>query len=137
MNLYVDSSVLLRLVLGEAGRLRQWKAVKKAVSSEIIRLECLRTLDRARLRLGRPDEEVAQKRVEVRRRLEAFDLVRLDDVVLERAADPFPTLVGSLDAIHLASAILVRTRIPDIVFATHDQQLEMAARACGFAVVGV
>ena len=137
MNLYVDSSVLLRLVLGEPGRLRQWKAVKKALSSEIIRLECLRTLDRARLRLGRPDEEIAQKRVEVRRRLEAFDLVRLDGVVLDRAADPFPTLVGSLDAIHLASAILVRTRIPDVVFATHDQQLGMAARACGFGVVGV
>jgi hypothetical protein len=55
LNVYVDSSVLLRVVLGEPGRLRIWPRITTAVSSELIRLECLRTIDRARLRLGLDD----------------------------------------------------------------------------------
>ena len=46
MNVYVDSSVLLRIVLGERDRLRIWPTITNAVSSELIRLECLRTIDR-------------------------------------------------------------------------------------------
>ena len=60
-----------------------------------------------------------------------------DTVVLARAADPFPTMVGSLDAIHLASALLIRDDFEDLGFATHDQGLGTAARATGFAVHGV
>ncbi len=40
-----------------------------------------------------------------------------------------PTVVGSLDAIHLVSAMLVRERHdPNVVFATHDRQNAVAAR---------
>ncbi len=55
---------------------------------------------------------------------------------LERAAEPFPTLLGSLDAIHLASALLARTLVDDLGFATHDEELATAARAMGFRVLG-
>ena len=69
--------------------------------------------------------------------VDAFSLVALDSIVLERASEPFPTALGSLDAIHLASALLVRDDLDGLVFATHDDALGMAARATGFRVHGV
>ena len=137
MNVYVDSSVLLRIVLGEPDRLRIWPTITNAVSSELIRLECLRTIDRARIRLGLEDRHIAKYRADVLEAVDAFSLVALDSIVLERASEPFPTALGSLDAIHLASALLVRDDLDGLVFATHDDALGMAARATGFHVHGV
>jgi predicted nucleic acid-binding protein len=133
---YVDSSILLRFVLGERGRLKEWGAIRKLISSELIRVECLRTIDRARIRFGLPPEEVATRRADAQERLGAFDIVSIDGRVLERAAEPFPTLIRSLDAIHLASALMARRTHPALVFATHDDQLALCARSEGFRVVG-
>lgn len=136
MILYVDSSVVLRVVLGEAGALAEWCRIDRAVSSELVRLECLRTIDRARLRLALPDSEIAQRRAAVLEVLSAFDLVPVDSEILARAADPFPTRLGSLGAIHLASALRVRSQIPEMSLATHDVELATAARAMGLTVLG-
>ena len=136
MKAYVDTSVLLRIVLGERGSLRRWGSIALAVSSELIRVEALRTLDRARIRLRLGDEELARRRADVLGALEAFHLARLEPAVLDRAAEPFPTLVRTLDALHLATAVLVRARYADLVFATHDLEQATAARALGFRVLG-
>lgn len=136
MNAYIDSSVLLRVVFGEPDRLRIWPDIATPVSSELTRVECLRTVDRARLRRGLDDDTVAQYRVGLMAALASFTLVRLGPSVLQRAAEPFPTLIGSLDAIHLASALLARSRFADLVLATHDAELGMAARAMGIDVYG-
>ena len=47
MRVYVDSSVVLRVVLGESNRL-QAPRITTAVNSELIRVECLRVLDASR-----------------------------------------------------------------------------------------
>jgi predicted nucleic acid-binding protein len=137
VNVYVDSSVLLRVVLQESRALREWRRIRRPIASELVRLECRRTIDRARIRERLSDEVVAQQRAAVLEVLDGFDTVPLDSVVLERAAEPFPTLLGSLDAIHLATALLVRTRIKDLHFATHDGEVGTAARAMGFKVLGM
>jgi predicted nucleic acid-binding protein len=137
MNLYVDSSVLLRIVLAERGELREFRKSTTWVSSALTRVECLRTIDRARVQLRLSDDEVAARRVALREHLRRFDLVQLDGAILELAAEPFPTALGSLDAIHLASAMAARRRWPDLVLATHDRELSIAARATGFEVLGV
>lgn len=136
MNVYVDTSVLLRVVLGEPGRLADWSRSTCWIASELIRLESLRTIDRARILASLADREVSLRRAAVLAQLSAFDLVRIGPRVLERAAEPFPTSLGSLDAIHLASALLVRDRYPDLFFATHDIELGTAATAMGFRVLG-
>jgi len=136
VTVYVDSSVLLRIVLGEPGRLREWSRITRALSSELIRLECLRTIDRARIRHRLADEAVAKQRAAVLEQLEGFEIVPVETAVLERAEEPFPTLLGSLDAIHLATALLTRVHVPDLRFATHDNGLAVAARAVGFTVLG-
>lgn len=136
MNVYVDSSVLLRVVLGERDRLRVWPRISNAVSSELIRLECLRTIDRSRIRFDSAAAAVARQRSAVLEALGAISLVPIEPVVLERAADPFPTLIGAVDAIHLASAVLARDRFAELKLATHDEELGTAARAVGFEVFG-
>jgi hypothetical protein len=137
VNVYVDTSVVLRVVLHEQGALREWRRITRALASEVIRLECQRTIDRARIRERVGDPAVAQQREAVLELLDAFDIVPLDRVVLERAAEPFPTLLGSLDAIHLATALLARAQVENLHFATHDGELATAARAMGFKVLGV
>lgn len=137
MNAYLDSSVLLRIVLGEPGPLPSWGLIDEALSSELIRLECLRTIDRARVQLRLADEAVSRLRADVLEAIDGLSLVPLSRLVLERAAEPFPTLIASLDAIHLASALLVREQYDGLLFATHDQQLAVAARAMGLSVAGI
>lgn len=67
-----------------------------------------------------------------------FEIVPLTDAVLTRASQPIGVVVRTLDAIHLASAAAVRTSgVPDLVFATHDQQQARGARMLGFDVIGV
>ena len=64
--------------------------------------------------------------------------IRLTRIVLVRASLPMPTVVGTLDAVHLASALLFREqRGESLVFATHDVQQATGARSLGFAVAGV
>ncbi len=137
MIAYLDSSVLLRIVLGQANRLKQWPSIKSAVASAIAEVECLRTMDRLRLRVGLSDEDLALRREAVYRLTEETTLVEPTRAVLQRAGQPLPTPLGTLDAIHLATAMLWReTRAEDLVMATHDQALAVAARAVGFPVVG-
>jgi hypothetical protein len=134
---YVDSSVVLRIILGQPDPLAEWPRLGRAISSELLRVECLRTFDRLRLRAALDDRTVAARRAALLETIDAIDLVALDGHVLARAAEPFPTLVGTLDALHLASAILVREEEPTIAFMTHDATLGLAAAATGFDVRGV
>ena len=100
-------------------------------------VECLRTLDRLRLRSKLPDADVATRRATILALVGALELVEIDVVVLDRAAQPMPTELGSLDAIHLASALLWKEMTKtDLVMATHDSALAMASRAHGVPVVG-
>lgn len=136
MIAYVDTSVLLRVVLGQPDRLAEWKRLRSAVTSALTEVECLRTLDR-RFRQGRLTEaELVERRALALRLLEAMDTVELSPAVLRRAAEPFPTPLGTLDALHLSSALLWRQAFQPLLLATHDAQLGAAARSMGFDVLG-
>jgi len=134
---YLDSSVLLRLVLGQSDALAQWADVEAGVASRLVEVECLRTLDRLRPVEGLDDRELAIRREAVFRVLESVEIVELTRPVLARASLPMPTSLGTLDAIHLATALLWAERedLP-LVMATHDQLLATAARASGLRVIG-
>lgn len=136
MNVYLDSSVVLRVVLGERNRLREWSRISVAVSSEIVRVECLRVLDRLRLGGEMGDRELARRRASTLELLSGFELVRLNRAVLDRASEPFPTLIRTLDGLHVASALLAQQRIRALSFATHDDDLATAALALGLRVIG-
>jgi uncharacterized protein len=135
---YVDASVLLRVALGQPDALREWRQIQQGVSSTLVMTENLRTLDRLRLRAGLADADVASRRATILQVVASLELVEIDAVVLDRAAQPMPTELGTLDAIHLATAILWKemSRV-DLVMATHDEALALAAQAHGMPVIGV
>jgi len=137
MIAYVDSSVLLRLALGQPNALPEWRRIDRGVSSALISTESLRTLDRVRIRAGLVDAEVARRRATILNLVDSLELIEVDSVVLDRAAQPMPTELGTLDAIHLASALLWREAMGiDPAMATHDGALGLAAQAHGLKVLG-
>jgi predicted nucleic acid-binding protein len=74
---------------------------------------------------------------ELRATLLEIDLVDLTHEVLERAAQPLSVALSTLDALHLATALLWRERNGAIdAFATHGEALALAARTCGFVAHG-
>jgi predicted nucleic acid-binding protein len=138
MIAYVDSSVLLRLALGQPGRLVQWPRIDRAVSSTLAQAECARTLDRLRHRGALPTPQFAKAAGYLKRLLGAVDLLRITDAVLRRAGEPFASPLGTLDAIHLASALLFRDteELDGLVFATHDAELSTGAQLLAFETTG-
>jgi predicted nucleic acid-binding protein len=138
MIAYVDSSVLLRAALGHPNALPEWRDIERGVSSALVATESLRTLDRVRLRVNLADIEVARRRATILALIDSLELVEIDGTVLDRAAQPMPTELGTLDAIHLASALLWRDAFGgDLIMATHDKALALAAQAHGLKILGL
>ena len=138
MIAYVDASVLLRVALAQPEVLPEWSRIQRGVASALVMTESLRTLDRLRLRANLDDAEVAKRRATILGLIASLELVEVDAVILDRAAQPMPTELGTLDAIHLATALLWTEMTGlDLVMATHDGALALSARAHGLPVVGV
>lgn len=138
MIAYVDASVLLRLALGQPDALPEWSRIRRGVASALVITESLRALDRLRLRAKLDDADLARRRGAILALAGSLELVEVDGVVLDRAAQPMPTELGTLDAIHLATALLWKDMANvSLVMATHDAALAIGARAHGLAVVGV
>lgn len=138
MICYLDSSVVLRKLLQQKETLAQWPEIKQPFSSRLLRLETLRTIERLHHRRILTDAMTAQFREDLFKLLDNIALLPLTDHIFRRAEQPFATPVGSLDALHLSTALLWReTRGKDFVIATHDQELAQAAKAHGFAVIGI
>ena len=124
---YLDASAVVKLLVREAettGLRRRLKDWPHRVSSALLRVELLRTVRRAglpRLMEG------------ARRQLASLDLIRMDDDLLERAAEIEPFTVRSLDAIHLATALSLGGDLAVVV--TYDARMTIAAQALGLPVI--
>lgn len=125
--IYLDSSALLKLVRAEAEteQLGDWLALhheQPMVSSELARVEVLRAARRVGPRL----------QAEARALLGDLDLVPLDRAVQELASDIGKPLLRTLDALHLASAVLLRDHLT--AFVAYDHRLADAAGDEGLPV---
>jgi predicted nucleic acid-binding protein len=137
MTVYVDTSVVLRVLLREPNPLELWGRWNKAYSSALWRLEALRTADRLRLTHEIADTELAQLVRDIQIAHETFAIHPLTNRVFQRASETFSTVVGTLDAIHLATALSIRDIANLDLLLTHDSQLGTAARSLGFEVMGI
>ena len=137
MIAYLDSSAVLRFLLKDPEAIPDFFSWKQAFSSELLRLECRRTFHRLRLANQIDDDQFAALSRLYADFQNAITIVRIDEIVLERAGDPFSVSIGSLDAIHLATALLWRPEAASekVVF-THDQALRTAAVSFGLPVLG-
>jgi predicted nucleic acid-binding protein len=133
---YIDTSALLRVILREPDAL-ELRTYDGLVSSELLAVEAARTIDRLRSLDVLSVDEAAERMRAINEWLEAIDLVLLRPAVVSRASEPMPMPIGTLEAIHLATALLWRDRIGSLPqMATHDAALGAAARAFGFDVRG-
>ena len=136
MIVYLDSSVVLRPLFAQPDRLRSWGTWPAAYSSELLGVECRRAIDRLRLEGIYDDGQVAeanQRLVHIER---TITRIRISHPIIHEASRTMPTVVKTLDAIHLASAVMLRDRRHiDLQFSTHDVQQAVAARALGFTTL--
>jgi len=58
--------------------------------------------------------------------VQRINLVELTPSVLERAFDPFPAPVRTLDALHLATIDFLQRQKLSVHIATYDQRMELA-----------
>lgn len=140
MIAYIDTSVLLRVILEQKESLEEWSAITLGVSSVLLRVEAQRALDRLYLQHEITSDEFARRQNDVREVVARLLLLPLDDATIDFAARPLSPMLRSLDSLHLATAVRYRRTHPEetsITFATHDRALAAAARAHSFPTIGV
>lgn len=125
--IYLDSSALMKLIRreDETDALREWlhlRPEQPVVSSELGRIEVLRAARTA------GDPALAEARAVVG----DLDLVPLGRAVQDVACDIGEPLLRTLDALHLASALLLGDEL--MAFVAYDQRLAAGARAAGLVV---
>ena len=104
----------------------------------VTRVECLRAIENAWLRGELSDDELAGRRRAAYARLSGIERIEASPSILGQAERSFGVALKTLDAIHVATALVWRDRrAPDLGFATHDRQKARAATALGFEVLGV
>ncbi len=136
MNVYLDTSVVLRVLFAEPDPIRIWGGWDRAFSSNLWRVEAHRTVDRLRLSGSLTDIDVADMARNIRIVDETLWIYPLAEPILQRASESFPTVLGTLDALHLSTALVIREDEAIDLFLTHDLQLGTAARSLGFEVMG-
>lgn len=127
---YVDTSFVALQLLGQEGGAQAERimadvlAVGAAISSVLLEIE----LTRVARRTGAP-------LTSVRSLLDEIHLVDINRDVVDRACALTDSL-KSLDAIHLATALILDSDRAPITLLTHDAHLAAAARRSGLRVAG-
>lgn len=119
--IYLDSSVVLAHLLGE-GRVPPTSLWRETLtSSRLLEYEIWNRINARQLEPTLGDEARAV--------LRRISLIALGPSVLERALEPFPIQVRTLDGLHLASIEFLRGRGQTVELASYDERLNAAAKA--------
>ncbi|MCY4375989.1 MAG: type II toxin-antitoxin system VapC family toxin [Spirochaetaceae bacterium] len=131
MVAYLDSSVLLRHILLGEEPIRHALGFPRVVSSELLEIECRRVLHRCRLAGELTDEALTVARERLDEVLAGIDLLEMSRQIKQRAMDPFPVNVRTLDALHVATALLVGEDAGGVALFSHDEGMNRCARSLG------
>jgi predicted nucleic acid-binding protein len=138
VNVYAESSAVLAWLLGEeTGRSvrKVLQHTELVMASDLTLVECDRVLIRA-VTTGEINEAAgADRRAHLNAAASHWHLWRVAPSIVERARHPFPIeSIRTLDAIHLASALAVRSAVPGVELLTLDDRIRRAAKQLGFQV---
>lgn len=117
-----------------AGPVREALAGAELVlTSSLTLVECDRVLIRAVAVEGLKEAVATERRGWLRQAVEHWILFDLDSEVVEWARRPFPKEpIRTLDALHLATAMLAQSLVPNIVLVSLDGRVRGAAERMGF-----
>lgn len=139
MTLYAESSAVLAWLLGEtrAADIRdQLASASLVVASDLTLVECDRVLIRAAALGELSEAEAARRRAELAAAAAHWSVLRLGADVIDRARQPFSKEpIRTLDALHLASALVARIAVPDLAILSLDLKIRANGRTLGFAVL--
>lgn len=129
MVIYVDSSVLLAELFAEARFPRQTLWDEDLASSRLLAYEVWTRINARGLLSSHGDR--------ARGLLARVNLTEMTEGVLERALEPFPVAVRTLDALHLATMAYLREQGEAVELASYDARLSAAARALGIPLAAL
>ena len=135
MIAFVDTSVVLRFVLEGDISLHHAFAATITACSELVWIESMRVAQRLRLDGRLDDKNLAEAVSRIAACYSSFRVYLLDEEIKQTAAGPFPTVIGTLGALHLACARRAARHYPGetlLVF-SYDRQMNLCARALGFS----
>jgi predicted nucleic acid-binding protein len=139
VKLYAESSAPLAWLLEQEHGAVVAEALAGAelvIASDLTLIECDRVLIRAVVLDELPESDAADRQARLNAVSQRWTMLALDEEIVERARRPFPAEpVRTLDAIHLASALIARKAVPDLAMLTLDARIRQAADRLGFSVV--
>lgn len=135
MKAYVDTSVVLWRVFRHPRHFPDLAMLHGLVVSELVEVEVRRSLERYGVRGIITPTEASQHLDLALMMLSMCKQVAINRRILRRAASSFGMPLGTLDAIHLATALAwMEDNDEDLTILTHDNEMAKAARWCGLAV---
>jgi len=138
VSVYAESSAVLAWLLDEASGtdVREiLTASEVVIASDLTLIECDRVLLRATV-LGEVTEaDAADRRGHLMAAASHWHVLRISPQIVARARQPFPgEPIRTLDALHLASALVARGTLPGLELLSLDERLRRAAPPLGLRV---
>jgi uncharacterized protein len=139
MTVYAESSAVLAWLLEQAQGETVAETLMQAtliVASDLTLIECDRVIVRAVVLNELRESEAVTRQARLNAVSARWTLFGLDDEIVERARRPFPgEPVRTLDAIHLASALVARKAVPDIAMLSLDHRVRETAGRLGLPLL--
>lgn len=138
MRLYAESSAVLAWLLDEAAgsAIRRTLAASDViVASDLTLVECDRVLLRAASLGELTEADAANRRAHLTAASGHWHVLRISPEIIDRARQPFPgEPIRTLDALHLASALLARSAVTDLELLSLDERIRASAGRLGLPV---
>jgi hypothetical protein len=133
----LDSSVVLRFLLNGDPILKKAEFWSWVGASELLFVECHRVIERVRGQGEITEDQYYQSLDWLHSFLDGVVLVPVGSSIIRRASRPFPVLLKTLDAIHLATLdqISEGEDPSEWAFLTTDHALGKAARLLRYQVL--
>jgi|SRR5438093_1513220 len=139
MTLYAESSAVLRWLFNEKASediLDRLRSATKVVCARLTLIETRRTIRRASTERRIRETEAATLFAILAQAAARWAILELSRDVADRAEDGFPVEpIRTLDAIHLASALVLRQSLPDLTILSTDERVRRNGVRLGFAVL--
>jgi len=138
VTVYADTSAVPRWLFNEPRGdeiLEKFRSSPKVACSRLTLIESHRAIRRAVKLEDLVEVDAAEVRATLAQAAGRWAVLEISSDVASRAEDAFPVeSVRTLDAVHLATALLLRHVIPDLVVVNADARIRENASQLGFEI---